>query len=241
MGTGPVEVAAVCESVLGELAGAFPTTQVCGSLAAWAAVLGSLQEVIDTASAAQDAAIVHLAAIEPAVLEDGTIIETHRGLGHAALDTPAIVSGALNVSAVHAESRVRAALRMAADGPAGTSTATGLGGLHQAMATGHLDSYRAAVVADELAEAPAQVAATVVAALEGTSGPRTPRTCAAAAGGCWPGSAPTCWSTAPAAPANSAGCAAGPTNPAWTSGWAPSPPKKPPTPGPRSTPWPSST
>ncbi len=166
MGTGPAEVAAVCESVLGELAGAFPSTQVSGSLAAWAAVLGSLQEVIDTASAAQDAAIVHLAAIEPAVLEDGTIIETHRGLGHAALDTPAIVSGALNVSAVHAESRVRAALRMAADGPAGTSTATGLGGLHQAMATGHLDSYRASVVAEELAEAPAQVAATVVAALE---------------------------------------------------------------------------
>ena len=110
---------------------------------------------------------MRLAAIEPEVLEDGTVVETHRALGHAALDTPAIVSGVLNVSAVHAERRVRAALRLAADGPAGTSTATGLGGLHAAMATGRLDAYRAGVIAAELAEAPPQVAATVVAALEG--------------------------------------------------------------------------
>ena len=88
----------------GELAGAFPTTQVGGSLAQWAGVLGSLQQVIDVASAVQDAVIVRVAAIEPEVLEDGTIVETHRALGHAALDAPAIVSGALNVSAVHAES-----------------------------------------------------------------------------------------------------------------------------------------
>ena len=143
MGTGPVQVQAVCEAVLGELAGAFPTTQVTGSLAQWAGVLGSLQQVIDTASAVQDAVIARLAAIEPVVLEDGTIAETHRALGHAALDTPAIVSGVLNVAPVHAESRVRAALALAADGPAGTATATGLGGLHAAMATGALDTYRA--------------------------------------------------------------------------------------------------
>ena len=87
-----------------------------------------------------------------------------------ALDAPAIVSGALTVSAVHAEPRVRAAVRLAADGPAGTSTETGLGGLHAAMAAGRLDPYRAAVVAEELAEAPPQVAATVVAALEGYFG-----------------------------------------------------------------------
>ena len=170
MGTGPVEVQAVCEVVLGELAGAFPTTQVTGSSAQWAGVLGSLQQVIDTASAAQDAVIARLAAIEPVVLEDGTIAETHRALGHAALDTPAIVSGVLNVAPVHAEHRVRAALALAADGPAGTATATGLGGLHAAMAAGALDTYRAGVVAAELAEAPPEVAATVVAALEGHFG-----------------------------------------------------------------------
>ena len=167
VGTGPVEVQAVCAAVLGELAGAFPSSEVSGSVEQWAGVLGSLQRVIDTACAVQDAAIVRLAAIEPAVLEDGTLVETHRALGHAALDTPAIVSGVLNVAPVHAESRVRAALALAADGPPGTPTATGLGGLHTAMATGALDTYRAGVIAQELAEAPPQVAATVVAALEG--------------------------------------------------------------------------
>ncbi|WP_299448179.1 hypothetical protein, partial [uncultured Phycicoccus sp.] len=64
------------------------------------------------------------------------------------------------------ERRVRQAVRVAADGPAGTATATGLGALHTAMTQGRLDGYRAQVVADELAECPAEVAATVLAALE---------------------------------------------------------------------------
>ena len=241
MGTGPVEVQAVCEVVLGELAGAFPTTQVTGSSAQWAGALGSLQQVIDTASAAQDAVIARLAAIEPVVLEDGTIAETHRALGHAALDTPAIVSGVLNVAPVHAEHRVRAALALAADGPAGTATATGLGGLHPRWPpalwtpTGPVSSPPSWPKHPRRSPPPSSPP------WRGTSGPRTPRTYAGAAGGCWPGSAPTCWSNAPAAPAKSAGCAAGPTNPASTSGWAPSPPKTPPRPGPRSTPWPTNT
>ncbi|HYN68567.1 MAG TPA: hypothetical protein VES93_16920 [Ornithinibacter sp.] len=166
MAGGPVEVVAVCESVLAELAGAISTSALTGSREEWAAAVTAAQRVIDVASAVQDAAIARLAAIEPEWLEDGTVTESHRGLGHAALDAPAIVSGVLNVAAVHAERRVRAALALAADGPAGTSTATGLGGLHQAMATGRLDAYRASVVAEELVEAPPEVAATVVAALE---------------------------------------------------------------------------
>ena len=72
---------AACEAALGALAGAFPTTPVTGSRAEWAAVLGSLQRVIDVATAAQDAAIARLAAIEPEVLEDGTEVETHRAWG----------------------------------------------------------------------------------------------------------------------------------------------------------------
>ena len=123
--------------------------------------------MIDVASAVQDAAIARLAAIEPELLEDGTVVECHRGLGHVALDAPAIVSGVLSTSAVHAQRRVRTAARLAADGPAGSATATGLGGLHAAMSAGRLDAYRAGVVAEELEHAPAEVAATVVAALEG--------------------------------------------------------------------------
>ena len=67
--------------------------------------------------AVQDAAIARLAAIEPEWLEDGTVVECHRGLGHVALDAPAIVSGVLATSAVHAQRRVRTAARLAADGP----------------------------------------------------------------------------------------------------------------------------
>ena len=175
----------MCEAVLGELAGAFPTTQVAGSLAQWAGALGSLQQVIDTASAVQDAVIARLAAIEPVVLEDGTIVETHRALGHAALDTPAIVSGVLNVAPVHAESRVRAALALAADGPAGTGTATGLGGLHAAMATGragHLPGRRSSP--PSWPRHPRRSPPPSWPPWRGTSGPRTPRTCGGAAGGC---------------------------------------------------------
>ncbi len=53
MGTGPVQVQAVCEAVLVELAGAFPTTEVGGSLAQWAGVLGSLQRVMGSVGAAE--------------------------------------------------------------------------------------------------------------------------------------------------------------------------------------------
>ncbi|MBD3785318.1 MAG: HNH endonuclease, partial [Micrococcales bacterium] len=82
------------------------------------------------------------------------------------LDAAPIVSGVLHVSAVQAERRVREAVRRAADGPEGTVTCTGLGGLHAAMAAGRLDAYRAGVVAYELEEVPADVARAVIAALE---------------------------------------------------------------------------
>ncbi|PKW25644.1 hypothetical protein ATL31_0442 [Phycicoccus duodecadis] len=147
------------------LSDALSPGEVCGSQEEWAQALGELQAVMDTATAAQDAAIVRLAAIEPEVLDDGEVIETHRALGHVALDAPAMVSWTLNVSAVQAERRVRAAVRMAADGPEGTPTETGLRGLHTAMGAGRLDAYRASVVATELEEAPAEVAASVVAGL----------------------------------------------------------------------------
>ncbi|MFL6166660.1 MAG: hypothetical protein ACJ710_10275, partial [Ornithinibacter sp.] len=96
--------------------------------------MGSLQQVIDVAAAVQDAAIVRLAAIEPEYVEDGTVVETHRALGHVALDAPSIVSGVLNTAAVHAERRVEAAVLLAADhpyvsdGPDGGDGADGGGG-----------------------------------------------------------------------------------------------------------------
>ena len=84
-----------------------------------------------------------------------------------ALDAPAILSGVLSVSALHAERRVEAAVLLAADGPEGSDTDSGLGGLHAAMGQGRLDSYRAGVLAEELAAAPPQVRETVVTLLQG--------------------------------------------------------------------------
>lgn len=136
-----------------------------GGREAWTQVVRACQRIVNTASAVQDEAIVALAAIEPVLLEDGTEAETHQAPGHVALDAAAIVSGALEVTATHAESRVRDAVRRAADGPAGTSTCTGLGGLHTAMRAGALDGYRARVVAHELEDAPAEVAEAVIESL----------------------------------------------------------------------------
>jgi hypothetical protein len=138
---------------------------VRGGVTQWAEVVATSQRVMNLAAAVQDEAIASLVAIEPEELDDGTVVQTHRAAGHISLDAPAIVSGALAVSPVHAERRVRAAVRMVADGPSGTDTETGLGGLHDAMRGGRLDAYRAGVVADELELAPPQVAAAVVASL----------------------------------------------------------------------------
>ncbi|HET7822970.1 MAG TPA: HNH endonuclease signature motif containing protein [Ornithinibacter sp.] len=164
---GPDELLAVLAAAEAELGSAPRASTVRGGIAQWAQVVEASQRVMNVAAAVQAEAIVALAAIEPELLEDGTVAETHRTPGHVALDAPAIVSGALVVSAVHAERRVRSAVRLVADGPVGSDTETGLAGLHDAMRTGGLDAYRASVVADELELAPPPVAAAVVAALSG--------------------------------------------------------------------------
>lgn len=143
-----------------------PPTPAGGSLDDCAALVGELQEIVNVATALQDSAIVALAALETEIDEDGTLAERRRAPGHVALDAPAVVSGVLCLSSVAAERRVRDAVRRAADGPDGTGTHTGLGGLHGAMAAGRLDAFRAQVVAHELEEVPADVAATVVATID---------------------------------------------------------------------------
>ncbi len=165
--TGPRDVlTTVCSARAALTAAALSPESCTGALAGWAEVLGELQAVIDVATALQDSAIVALAAVETELAEDGTLVESRRAPGHVALDAPAIVSGVLNVSATHAEQRVRDAVRRAADGSAGTDTCTGLGGLHAAMVAGRLDAYRSGVLAHELEEVPADVAATVVDTLD---------------------------------------------------------------------------
>ncbi|MGG5257618.1 HNH endonuclease signature motif containing protein [Phycicoccus avicenniae] len=143
------------------------TTASAGSREEWVEALGALQGLVNEATAVQDETVVALAALEGEWAEDGTVVEVRRAPGHVALDAPAIVSGALCLSAVAVERRVRDAVRRvvgAADGTASTAS-TGLGGLHAAMRAGRLDGYRAQVVAHELEECPPEVAATVVESL----------------------------------------------------------------------------
>ncbi|QIM20919.1 HNH endonuclease [Phycicoccus sp. HDW14] len=137
-----------------------------GSVEECAAVVAELQALVNEVSAAQDDAIVALAALETEVADDGTLVEVRHVPGHVALDAPAIVSGVLCLSSVAAERRVRDAVRRAVDGPESAGTWTGLGGLHAAMAAGRLDAYRAGVVAHELEEVPAEVAATVITSID---------------------------------------------------------------------------
>jgi hypothetical protein len=164
--TGPGDVVAAARRAREVVAQALSPADGVGSVEEWAEAVGELQVLVDVATAAQDAAIVRLAAVEPELLDDGEVLESHRAPGHVALDAPAIVSGVLNLSAVAADRRVRQAVRVAADGPEGSTTCTGLGGLHRAMGDGRLDAYRAGVVAHELEEVPAEVAAAVVGALD---------------------------------------------------------------------------
>ncbi len=167
MSVGPGEVQAAADAAVAALSAVLAPSSTVGSREGWAAAAGAAQRAIDVATAVQDAAIVRLAAIEPEWCDDGTVVETCRAPGHVALDAPAILSGVLSVSARHAERRVEAAVLLAADGPEGSDTDSGLGGLHVAMGEGRLDSYRAGVVAEELAAAPPQVRETVVTMLQG--------------------------------------------------------------------------
>ncbi|MBD3783050.1 MAG: HNH endonuclease, partial [Micrococcales bacterium] len=164
--TGPADVAAAVRAARRVVEQVLCPAETRGSVEEWSAALDELQSLANVVAAAQDEAIVRLAAIEPEVLETGELVETHRALGHVSLDAAPIVSGVLHVSAVQAERRVREAVRRAADGPEGTVTCTGLGGLHAVMAAGPLDGYRAGVVAYELEEVPADVARAVISALE---------------------------------------------------------------------------
>jgi hypothetical protein len=152
-----------------------------GTVAEWSATLTAIARLLATAGAAQNLTITRLAAIEIECADDGTLVERHRSPGHVSLDAAAIVAGTLCTTTAHAENRVHEAVRLAADGPRGSRTATGLEGLHVAMRDGRLDAYRAGIVADELVDAPPEVAESTVAALDPyfdhEDGPRLRRRC----------------------------------------------------------------
>ena len=138
----------------------------------WLRVVGDCQSLINTLTAVQDAAIAEAARRESVWCEDGTLGETVHGPGRVSLDAADVVAPVIGASHAQAQRRVEQAVRMAAGrlpvaaDDRDVPEASGLGRLHEAMAAGHLDAYRAGVVAFELDGAPAAVADAVVSALD---------------------------------------------------------------------------
>ena len=124
----------------------------------------------------QDTAIAEAARRESVWCEDGTLGETVHVHGRVALDAADVVAPIIGASHSQAQRRVEQAVRLAARRvPVSADTrdlpdVSGLGGLHEAMTAGHLDGYRAGVIAFELEVAPADVGDAVVAALSGHFG-----------------------------------------------------------------------
>ncbi|KRF22792.1 HNH endonuclease signature motif containing protein [Phycicoccus sp. Soil802] len=122
------------------------------------------QSFTNQVAALQVLAMAHLAAIEDVELEDGTVVEQHRGLGHQRLDAPALVSDQLGLSDAAATSRMTVAVEVVTRAPF----------LLEAMASGRLDAYRAGIVCEELREASPEVCREVGARLEGSLGTEPP-------------------------------------------------------------------
>ena len=154
---------------------------VAADRASWVQIVEDLQSVINTLAGAQDQAMVRAVAIDEDWDEDGVVVETHRALGHVSLDGPDLVAMRLRLPHAAVSRRVETAVRVAAGRQpqfvedtvgmpkapeAGPGQPTGLGGLAAAMRCGRLDGYRASVIADELADAPAEAAALVIERLD---------------------------------------------------------------------------
>ncbi|MFN8046795.1 MAG: DUF222 domain-containing protein, partial [Dermatophilaceae bacterium] len=143
------------------------TAAAAGAYAAARAGRGrlGLGEVLDAVSALQAARnvldaceaelLAQAGAIELLPEEDGTTGEVHHLVGHQELDAPELVAPRLGVSVHVAASRLSRAVSLVTRTPQ----------LLEEMAAGRLDGFRARVIAEELDDAPAAVAATVVAEL----------------------------------------------------------------------------
>ena len=137
----------------------------------WLDVVRDCQSLINTLTAVQDTAIAEAARRESVWCEDGTLGETVHAPGRVSLDAADLLAPVIGASHPQAQRRVEAAVRLATGRvpvPADDRDlpqASGLSGLHEAMAAGHLDGYRAGVIAFELEVAPAHVAEAIVAAL----------------------------------------------------------------------------
>ncbi|GAA4111066.1 HNH endonuclease signature motif containing protein [Knoellia locipacati] len=115
-------------------------------------VIEDAQREKDAASARQAVALAHLSAREPHLLEDGTTVEVHHGVGHQRMDAPELAAPRMGVSVHVATRRVSQAIDQLTRTPA----------VVDAMACGDLDEQRAAAVTEETEFLTAESAAAVI-------------------------------------------------------------------------------
>ena len=108
----------------------------------WLTLAGDCQSLINTLTAVQDTAIAQAARRESVWCEDGTLGETTHSHGRVTLDAADVIAPLIGATHAQAQRRVEQAVRLAArrvpvpaDGR-DRPEASGLGGLHQAMAPG---------------------------------------------------------------------------------------------------------
>ncbi len=109
------------------------------------------QRVANMAQAVQVQRVAQYAAREDVRLEDGTLAQRDRGLGHVSAFAAGVVGPRLGLSPAGADRKVALSARLAAR----FRPTLGL------MAAGDLDDYRASVLVAELADAAPEVAAAV--------------------------------------------------------------------------------
>ncbi len=113
------------------------------------------QRVSNTLAGVQTVAVAHVAAVEDVCDSEGVWREQHRGLGHQALDAPALVGPVLGITAQAAATRCEVAVHQV------TSTPRLVG----RMLAGEVDAWRARVVTSEVEVCPDGGAAAFVYAL----------------------------------------------------------------------------
>ncbi|MGB7817601.1 MAG: DUF222 domain-containing protein [Ornithinibacter sp.] len=118
------------------------------SMTDWVEVIAQSQAMINQLTAVQAVAVARVAATESVEAEDGTVDERSCLLGHVRLDAAALVAEPLGVTESAAQRRVSLAVR----------EVTVLRSVHESMAAGTIDGWRAALVGEELLDAPDDVA-----------------------------------------------------------------------------------
>ena len=162
-----------------------------------AAEVDGAQQVINAASAVQALRVAQYAAREQEQDAAGAWVEVDHGLGHVGEFASDCFGPMLAMGPVAASRRVETAAALAAKLPVTLA----------AMSTGHLDSWRATIIAAEMSEASPASCAAVEALIhpgvlaEAPGAVTNPPQAGGAPGsvtGCWPVSTPTpCWSRPP--------------------------------------------